>query len=43
MFGLPVLQKAKEVKNAIREEYYRDVSLQEVPDDVLEDMAKLIV
>lgn len=42
MFGLPVLQKAKEVKNAIREEYYRDVSLQEVPDDVLEDMVKLI-
>ena len=42
MFGLPVIEKARLKKGRLRDEFFNTVSLQEVPESVLEDMVKLI-
>ncbi len=42
MFGLPVIEKARLKKGRLRDEFFNMVSLQEVPDSVLDDMVKLI-
>jgi hypothetical protein len=42
MFGLPVIEKARPKKGRLRDEFFDTVSLQEVPESVLEDMVKLI-
>lgn len=42
LFGLPLLEKATQRNGRIREEYYTDVQLSDIPEDVLADMAKLV-
>lgn len=42
MFGLPVIEKARLKKGRLRDEFFNTVSLQDVPESVLEDMVKLI-
>ena len=42
MFGLPVIERARLKKGRLRDEFFNTVSLQDVPESVLEDMVKLI-
>lgn len=43
MFGTPVIEMAEVQKGRVRDEFYNHVNLTAIPDEVLEDMAKLIV
>jgi hypothetical protein len=42
MFGQPVIEKARLEKGRLRDEFFDTVTLQDVPESVLEDMASLI-
>ena len=42
MFGLPIIEVAKEKKGRVREEFFNQIDLQEVPDEVIEEMAGVI-
>lgn len=42
LFGLPLLEKATQRNGRIREEYYTDIQLSDIPEDVLTDMVKLV-
>ena len=42
MFGFPVIQKATVNRGRLREDFYKDINLSALPEDVLANMAKLI-
>ena len=42
MFGFPVIQKATVNKGRLRDDFYKDINLSALPEDVLANMANLI-
>lgn len=42
LFGMPIIEMASAKKGRIREEFYNEINLEAVPENVLENMAKLI-
>ena len=42
MFGFPVIQKATVNRGRLRDDFYKDINLSALPEDVLANMAKLI-
>lgn len=42
LFGFPVIEKATKQQGRIRESYYNDINLSDIPEDVLANMASLV-